>query len=149
MPRRVLVTAALPYANGSPHLGHLLGYIQTDVHVRARRIAGEDVVFIWAVDTHGTPIELRARREGIAPADLVARMHAEHAQVYADFGIEPDIFYTTHSDETRRHAEGIYEAMRQFVRQREPPALKRERAVHDDDGKLGGAVILANQAGES
>ncbi|MFY0542392.1 methionine--tRNA ligase [Nannocystis pusilla] len=111
MPRRVLVTAALPYANGSPHLGHLLEYIQTDVHVRARRLAGEDVIFMWAVDTHGTPIELRARREGVDPADLVARMHAEHAQVYRDFGIESDIFYTTHSDETRRHAEFIYEKM--------------------------------------
>ncbi|HEY8377377.1 MAG TPA: class I tRNA ligase family protein, partial [Nannocystis sp.] len=112
MSRRVLVTAALPYANGSPHLGHLLEYIQTDVYVRARRLAGEDVVFMWAVDTHGTPIELRARREGVAPADLVARMHAEHEQVYRDFGIGFDIFYTTHSEETRRHAEAIYQAMR-------------------------------------
>lgn len=112
MPRRVLVTAALPYANGSPHLGHLLEYIQTDVYVRARKLAGEDVIFMWAVDTHGTPIELRARREGVPPDQLVARMHAEHAAVYREFGIGSDIFYTTHSEETRQHAEAIYAAMK-------------------------------------
>jgi methionyl-tRNA synthetase len=112
MPRRVLVTAALPYANGSPHLGHLLEYIQTDVYVRARKLAGEDVIFMWAVDTHGTPIELRARREGVPPDQLVARMHTEHAAVYRDFGIGSDIFYTTHSEETRQHAEKIFAAMK-------------------------------------
>ncbi len=108
MSRRVLVTAALPYANGSIHLGHLLEAIQTDVYVRARRLAGDDVIFMWAVDTHGTPIELRARREGITPEALVARSHAEHAEVYRDFGIASDIFYTTHSPETKAHAETIF-----------------------------------------
>ena len=112
MSRRVLVTAALPYANGSPHLGHMLEFIQTDVYVRARKLAGDDVIFMWAVDSHGTPIELRARREGVPPAELVARMHGEHAQVYREFGIGSDIFYTTHSEETRAHAEAIYGAMR-------------------------------------
>jgi methionyl-tRNA synthetase len=112
MSGRVLVTAALPYANGSIHLGHLLEYILTDVHVRARKLAGEDVVFMWAADTHGTPIELRARREGITPQALVERAHAESAQVFQEFGIGSDIYYTTHSPETQRHANAIYEALR-------------------------------------
>ncbi len=112
MSGRVLVTAALPYANGSIHLGHMLEAIQTDVHVRARKLAGEDVVFMWAADTHGTPIELRARKEGITPEALISRAHAEHAAVFRDFDIGSDIYYTTHSDETRRHAEAIYAAMK-------------------------------------
>lgn len=112
MSGRVLVTAALPYANGSIHLGHLLESIQTDVYVRARKLAGEDVIFMWAADTHGTPIELRARKEGITPEVLIERAHAEHAAVFRDFGIGSDIYYTTHSDETRRHAEGIFAAMK-------------------------------------
>ena len=112
MSGRVLVTAALPYANGSIHLGHLLEAIQTDVYVRARKLAGEDVIFMWAADTHGTPIELRARKEGITPEALIERAHAEHAAVFRDFGIGSDIYYTTHSPETQRHAEGIFAAMK-------------------------------------
>ncbi len=112
MSGRVLVTAALPYANGSIHLGHLLEAIQTDVYVRARKLAGDDVIFMWAADTHGTPIELRARKEGITPESLIERVHAEHAAVFRDFGIGSDIYYTTHSEETRRHAEGIFAAMK-------------------------------------
>ena len=73
MAERVLVTAALPYANGSIHLGHMLEYVQTDVYVRARKQAGEDVIFMWADDTHGTPIQLRALREGITPEALIER----------------------------------------------------------------------------
>ncbi|MBL8970698.1 MAG: class I tRNA ligase family protein, partial [Myxococcales bacterium] len=92
MSGRVLVTAALPYANGSIHLGHLLEAIQTDVYVRARKLAGEDVIFMWAADTHGTPIELRARKEGITPEALIERAHAEHAAVFRDFGIGSDIY---------------------------------------------------------
>jgi methionyl-tRNA synthetase len=111
MAKRVLVTAALPYANGSIHLGHLLEAIQTDVYVRARRLAGEVVRFMWAADTHGTPIELRARREGITPEALIERAHADHLAVFRDFGIAFDIYYTTHSPETRRHAESIYGVM--------------------------------------
>ena len=112
MSGRVLVTAALPYANGSIHLGHLLESIQTDVYVRARKLAGDDVIFMWAADTHGTPIELRARKEGITPEALIERAHAEHAAVFRDFGIGSDIYYTTHSPETQRHAEGIFAAMK-------------------------------------
>ena len=111
MAKRVLVTAALPYANGSIHLGHLLEAVQTDVYVRARRLAGDEVRFMWAADTHGTPIELRARREGTTPEALIERAHADHLEVFRGFGIAFDIYYTTHSPETRRHAERIFAAM--------------------------------------
>jgi len=111
MAKQVLVTAALPYANGSIHLGHMLEAVQTDVYVRARKLAGEDCVFIWAADTHGTPIELRARREGITPEALIERAWHEHRRDYTDFGIGFDIFHTTHADETKRHAEAIFGAM--------------------------------------
>ncbi len=111
MAKQVLVTAALPYANGSIHLGHILEAVQTDVYARARKLAGEDCVFIWAADTHGTPIELRARREGITPEALIERAWHEHRRDYTDFDIGFDIFHTTHSDETRRHAEAIFATM--------------------------------------
>ena len=89
----------------------MLEAIQTDVYVRARKLAGDDVIFMWAADTHGTPIELRARKEGITPEALIERAHAEHEAVFRDFGIGFDIYYTTHSEETRRHAEVIFAAM--------------------------------------
>lgn len=111
MSTKVLVTAALPYANGSIHLGHMLEAIQTDVYVRARRLCGHDVRFIWAADTHGTPIQIRAQREGIKPEDLIQRMHDEHEADYRDFNIGFDIYYTTHSPETKQHAEAIFKAI--------------------------------------
>jgi len=111
MSKRVLVTAALPYANGSIHLGHMLEAVQTDVYVRARRQAGDEVVFMWAADTHGTPIELRARREGITPEALIEQAHADHLAVFTDFGIGFDIYHTTHSDETRLHAEQMFKTI--------------------------------------
>jgi methionyl-tRNA synthetase len=110
--KKILVTSALPYANGSPHLGHILEFIQTDVYVRARRLAGEDVRFIWAIDAHGTPIDLRARDEGVDPEALVSRMREEHDRLYRSFHIQADIFHTTHSEENRRHVEAIFEALR-------------------------------------
>lgn len=108
---RVLVTAALPYANGSIHLGHMLEFIQTDVYVRARKLAGEDCIFMWADDTHGTPIQVRARKEGIEPEALIARAYDEHVRDFRDFDIGYDIFHTTHSEECRRHANAIFETM--------------------------------------
>lgn len=111
MSKRVLVTAALPYANGAVHLGHMLEFIQTDVCVRARKQAGEDCVFMWADDAHGTPIQTRARREGITPEELVARAYTEHRADFDEFAIGYDIFHTTHSDENRKHAEAIFTAM--------------------------------------
>jgi methionyl-tRNA synthetase len=112
MPNRVLVTAALTYANGPAHLGHVLEAIQTDVYVRARRMCGDEVIFMWADDTHGTPIQIRARREGIEPEALIARVYQEHVDVYNRFGFSHDIFYTTHSEENRKHAEAIFTALR-------------------------------------
>ncbi|MEM9458656.1 MAG: methionine--tRNA ligase [Myxococcota bacterium] len=113
MSKRVLVTAALPYANGSIHLGHLLEFIQTDIYVRARKQAGDDCVFMWADDTHGTPIQTRARREGIEPEALIARAYDEHRADFDDFGIGYDIFHSTHSEENRKHAAAIFSAMEQ------------------------------------
>jgi len=111
MSKRVLVTAALPYANGSAHLGHMLEFIQTDVYVRARKLAGEDCVFMWADDAHGSSIQVRARREGITPEELVARAYEEHRKDFDDFAIGYDVFHTTHSEENRKHAEAIFAAM--------------------------------------
>jgi methionyl-tRNA synthetase len=108
---RVLVTAALPYANGSIHLGHMLEAVQTDVYVRARRMAGDDVAFVWADDTHGTPIELRARLQGITPEALIASAYDEHVRDYVGFDIGFDHYYTTHSPENRKHAAAILEAI--------------------------------------
>ncbi len=111
MAKRVLVTAALPYANGSIHLGHMLEAVQTDVYVRARKMAGEDVIFAWADDTHGSPIQIRAQKEGIEPETLIERAREEHIRDYQDFGIGFDIFHSTHSEENRKHASAIFEAM--------------------------------------
>lgn len=110
---KVLVTAALTYANGPAHLGHVLEAIQTDVYVRARRMLGHDVIFMWADDTHGTPIQVRARKEGIEPEALIAKAYEEHLQAYNGFQIGYDIFYTTHSEENRKHAGIIFEALRE------------------------------------
>lgn len=111
MGKKVLVTAALPYANGSIHLGHMLEAVQTDVYVRARKMAGDDVKFMWADDTHGTPVQVRARKEGIEPEALIAKAYREHVEAYEGFGIGYDIFYTTHSDENRKHAAAIFKAL--------------------------------------
>ena len=111
--KRILVTSALPYANGSIHLGHLVEYIQTDVFVRFLRLVGEDVVYVCADDTHGTPIELRASREGINPEELVGRYHVEHQQDFKDFEIQFDFFGSTHQDENRQWAEKIFATLQQ------------------------------------
>ena len=108
MTRRLLVTSALPYANGPIHIGHLVEYIQTDVWVRAMRQFGHDVIYLCADDAHGAPIMLRAESEGITPDALVERIGAEHRADFADFGVGFDNYYTTHSDENRQLAEDIF-----------------------------------------
>jgi methionyl-tRNA synthetase len=105
---KVLVTSALPYANGDIHLGHLLEYIQTDIYVRFLKLTGEDVVYMCASDTHGTPIEVNARKKGINPEDMVAQYNKEHYEDLSNFQIHFDKFYTTHSDETKFHSENIF-----------------------------------------
>lgn len=106
--RNILVTSALPYANGSIHLGHLVEYIQTDIWVRFQKMQGHTVYYVCADDTHGTPIMLRAEKEGISPEELIARVHGEHLRDFTGFHIAFDQYYSTHSDETRYYAEDIY-----------------------------------------
>ena len=111
MAKKVLVTAALPYANGSIHLGHMLEAVQTDVYVRARKMAGDDVIFPWADDAHGSPIQIRAAKEGITPQELIDKAHAEHKADYADFGIGFDTFHTTHSPESEKHTGEMFKIL--------------------------------------
>ncbi|MEK7696790.1 MAG: class I tRNA ligase family protein, partial [Pseudomonadota bacterium] len=85
--RKILVTSALPYANGPIHLGHLVEYIQTDIWVRFQKLRGHECHYVCADDTHGTPVMLRAAQEGVAPEQLIERMHAAHARDFADFGV--------------------------------------------------------------
>ncbi len=112
MNRDILVTSALPYANGPLHLGHLLEYIQTDIWVRYQRLSGNRCQWVWADDAHGTPIMLRAQEEGITPLELIERMKLEHERDIAGFLLSPDNFHTTHSEENREMAELIYTRLR-------------------------------------
>src|SRR4030067_530461 len=98
--RRILVTSALPYANGSIHLGHLVEYIQTDIWVRFQKLRGHECWYVCADDTHGTPIMLRAQTEGITPEQLIERMGAEHQRDFTDFNIGFDNYYSPHSPAT-------------------------------------------------
>jgi methionyl-tRNA synthetase len=107
-PRQILVTSALPYANGAIHLGHLVEYIQTDIWVRFQKLRGHECWYVCADDTHGTPIMLRAEKEGITPEQLIDRVHGEHSRDFAGFHIAFDNYYTTHSAETRFYSEDIY-----------------------------------------
>lgn len=108
MSRKILVTSALPYANGAIHLGHLVEYIQTDIWVRFQKMAGNECWYVCADDTHGTPIMLRAEKEGITPEQLIARVHGEHSRDFAGFLVGFDNYYSTHSPETRECANDIY-----------------------------------------
>ena len=107
-PRHLLVTSALPYANGSIHLGHLVEYIQTDIWVRFQKMQGHQTIYVCADDAHGTPIMLRAQNEGITPEELIARTDQEHRADFADFHIGFDNYHSTHSAENRELAETIY-----------------------------------------
>lgn len=110
--RTMLVTSALPYANGPIHIGHLVEYIQTDIWVRFQKLHGHDCLYVCADDAHGTPIMLRARQEGITPETLIERMAGEHQADFAGFGVDFDNYYSTHSDENRAFAGKIYLALR-------------------------------------
>jgi methionyl-tRNA synthetase len=110
--RKILATSALIYANGPVHLGHLVEYIQTDIWVRFQKLSGVECYYICGNDTHGTPIMLRAEKEGVSPEALINRVHQEHQQDFADFLINFDSFYTTHSAENRHLSEQIYAALK-------------------------------------
>ena len=130
--RTLLVTSALPYANGAPHLGHMVEYVQTDIWVRFQRMRGHDCLFIWASDAHGTPIMLKARQEGITPEQLIERVGAEQRRDFGEFDISYDNFHTTHSDENR---EVTYEIYRRLVA---GGHIRRETIVqaYDEQAKM-------------
>lgn len=112
MQRKILVTSALPYANGSIHLGHMVEYIQTDIWVRFQRMRGHECHYVCADDAHGTPIMLRAQNEGISPEQLISAVSKEHQADFAEFAISFDNYHSTHSDENRALASQIYLANR-------------------------------------
>jgi methionyl-tRNA synthetase len=109
--RKILVTSALPYANGSIHLGHLVEYIQTDIWVRYQRMIGSEVYYICADDTHGTPVMLRAEKENISPEQLVKNVHKEHSKDFLDFNVSFNHFHSTHSSENKNLSEIIYKSL--------------------------------------
>ncbi len=110
--RQIVVTSALPYANGPIHIGHMLEYVQTDIWARFQKLRGHECTYVCADDAHGTPIMLRAQALGITPEALIERMHKEHLQDFSDFGVEFDNYYSTHSEENRFFAEYIYTRLR-------------------------------------
>jgi methionyl-tRNA synthetase len=112
MQRKILVTSALPYANGSIHLGHMVEYIQTDIWVRFQKMRGHECHYVCADDAHGTPIMLRAQNEGITPEQLIDAVSKEHQADFAQFAIGFDNYHSTHSDENRALASQIYLANR-------------------------------------
>ena len=112
MSRKILVTSALPYANGSIHLGHLVEYIQTDIWVRFQKMQGNTVHYVCADDTHGTPIMLRAEKEGITPEALIAKVHKEHFADFTEFLVDFDNYYSTNSPENKELASGIYKSLK-------------------------------------
>lgn len=112
MSRKILVTSALPYANGSIHLGHLVEYIQTDIWVRFQKIQGNTVHYVCADDTHGTPIMLRAEKEGITPEALIDNVHKEHSADFADFLVDFDNYYSTNAPENKELSQSIYKKLK-------------------------------------
>jgi methionyl-tRNA synthetase len=112
MPRKILVTSALPYANGAIHLGHLVEYIQTDIWVRFQKMSGNECWYVCADDTHGTPVMLRAEKEGITPEQLIERVHGEHFRDFSGFLVGFDNYHSTHSPENRACANTIYTRLR-------------------------------------
>ena len=110
--RRLLVTSALPYANGQIHIGHLVEYVQTDIWVRFQRMRGHEVHYVGADDTHGTPIMLRAEKEGLTPKELIANVWKEHKRDFDDFLISFDNYYTTDSPENEKLSQSIYLKLR-------------------------------------
>lgn len=118
--KKILVTCALPYANGSIHLGHMLEHIQADIWVRYQRMRGNQVYFICADDAHGTPIMLKAQQLGVAPEQMIAEMSQEHQTDFAGFDISYDNYHSTHSDENRELSELIYTRLKEngFIKNR-------------------------------
>jgi methionyl-tRNA synthetase len=112
-PRKILVTSALPYANGSIHMGHLVEYLQTDIWVRFQKLRGHTCTYVCASDAHGTPIMLKARELGVTPEELTERVSKEFVKDFADFGVEFDNYYTTHSPENEQLVVMMFERLRE------------------------------------
>ena len=110
--RKILVTSALPYANGSIHLGHMVEHIQTDVWVRFQKLRGHECYYCCADDTHGTPVMLAAQKQGIAPEDMIAKVREEHLADFTGFNIGYDNYYSTHSPENKQFSQDIYRALK-------------------------------------
>lgn len=132
MSRKILVTSALPYANGSLHLGHIIEAVQTDIWVRFQKLQGNDCIYVCAEDTHGTPIMIKAQSEGIRPEDLIARMAREHLADYQDFLIGQDHFHSTHSAENA----AITREMYLRIRQAGHIARRSVRQAYDEQAKM-------------
>src|ERR1043165_292767 len=112
MPRQILVTSALPYANGPIHIGHLVEYLQTDIWVRFQKLRGHRVIYICADDTHGTAIMIRARQEGRSEEQLIRDVSLAHQQDFGDFGVEFDHYGSTNSDSNRVLCAEFWRALR-------------------------------------
>ncbi|MFT3915717.1 MAG: methionine--tRNA ligase [Anaeromyxobacteraceae bacterium] len=112
MSEKILVTSALPYANGSAHLGHMVEYVQTDVYVRYRRLCGDHVTYVCAADSHGTPIEVNAAKAGMTPRAFTEKYRAEQHADFKAFGVDFSTYYTTDSEENRRWAQRVYRALK-------------------------------------
>ena len=123
--RRILVTSALPYANGPIHLGHLVEYLQTDIWVRFQKLIGNRCVYMCADDTHGTAVMISAQKAGIKEETLIAQMQASHERDFADFDIQFDNYGSTHSQENRVLCEKIWQSIRAagLVKQRDVEQL--------------------------
>lgn len=103
-----LITCALLYANGSLHLGHLVGYIQTDMYARFLKLMGEETAYVCADDTHGAPVQMNAEKQGITPHELIEKMYDEHVKDFKDFKVEFDEYYTTHSEENKEYSDRLF-----------------------------------------
>jgi methionyl-tRNA synthetase len=111
-PRKIMVSSALPYANGYMHMGHLVEYIQSDIWARFQKLRGHQCTFVCAADTHGTPIMIKARQENISPEELVTRVAAEQHEDLKAFDVAFDNFHTTHSEENEMLTCRMFEALR-------------------------------------
>ena len=112
MAERLLITSALPYANGPLHVGHMVEYVQTDINVRFLRSIGKDVIYLCADDTHGTPIEVNAAKQGLPPEKFVAQYFEEHQRDFRDFDVQFDYFWSTNSPENQKYSNLIYERLK-------------------------------------
>ena len=119
-PRKILVTSALPYANGSIHLGNLVEYIQTDIWVRFQKMQGHTVYYVCADDTHGTPIMLRAEKEGVTPEALIDGVHKEHTADFNEFLVEFDNYYSTNAPENKELSQSIYKKLKAILSEEIP-----------------------------